>query len=139
MASEGAVSGLELVHRVISHRHEEVMRKVLPLRTRAELLQARTVPGTQSSAADLVDAARLLTGGRDGVRVHCLPHWGVVPLWREVQYRAVIAVAMLLFLVVPLLALLWYLGAALYYIVRGSELKRRAEVEQRYQQNKKVD
>ena len=126
---------LQLEFKVVSHANEEVVRKVLPLRTKQELLHARSVEGTTQAEYDAV--VRLIGSGGGDVRVVCEPHWGFVPLWREVWYRAVVALAMMFFLVLPALAILWYVGAAVFYIVRGAELVRRDELEQRYREHKK--
>jgi len=136
VSTQDTPSGLQLEFKVVSYANQEVIRKVLPLRTKQELLGVHSAEGTTQAEFD--EAVRLISGsGADGaVQVVCEPHWGFVPLWREVWYRAVVALAMMFFLVLPVLAVLWYVGAALYYIVRGAELVRRDELEQRYREHK---
>ncbi len=144
VAAPEAASGMRLEFRVISHANEEVIHHVLPLRTKDELRQihsSKAAGAMQEESAEVsVEALGVLLRLPEvlsGVRLEVLPHWGIVPLWRELQYRAVIALAVLCLIVLPLLAVLWYVGAAVYYILRGAELVRRDEVEQRYRENKK--
>lgn len=133
-----AASGMQMEFRVISHANQEVIHHVLPLRTKEELQQAYRVAGeTQDMSVEALSALLQQPQEQSDVRIACVPHWGVVPLWRELLYRAVIALAVLLLLVLPGLAVLWYVGAAVYYIARGAELVRRDEVELRYQELKK--
>ena len=135
VTTEDTATGLQLEFKVISHANKEVIRKVLPLRTKQELFEAHSAEGTTQMQFD--EAVRLIGSGDETVQVLCEPHWGFVPLWREVWYRAVVALAMMFFLVLPALAIMWYVGAAVYYIVRGAELVRRDELEQRYREHKK--
>lgn len=143
MAAPEAASGMQIEFRVISHANEEVIHHVLPLRTKDELRQLHSNAASSiqedSSEVSVEALSALLRQPEElsGLRLQVLPHWGLVPLWRELQYRAVIALAVLCFIVLPLLAVLWYLGAAVYYILRGAELVRREEVEQRYREHKK--
>ncbi len=134
---------------MVSHAQEVVIHKNIPLLPRQSFADAfRAVEGgaevsAEPSAQLSAVAARLkqvfLSRDSQDLRLECVPYWGASPLWRVLLYRAIIALCLLVFLVLPVLGVLWLVGASVYYICIGSELARRDEVERRYQKLKKQE
>jgi hypothetical protein len=130
--AEGPAGAVQLEFSIVSHTGERVLSKTIPLRPRGEL--AHTASDSELKALRASLLAQIAQGEVDA---ECVAYWGVVPLWRTLLYRAIIAVALLLFVVAPVVVVLWCVGASLYYVFRGKELARRDAVEKRYQQLKK--
>jgi hypothetical protein len=131
--AESATAGaVQLEFRIVSHEGETVLMKTIPLRARSQLAHNSGDKELQALRESL-----LLQVAQGTLDVECVPYWGAVPLWRTLLYRAVIACALLLLVVAPVLVVLWFVGASLYYVFRGKELARRDAIEQRYQQLKK--
>lgn len=63
----------------------------------------------------------------------CLPFWDIVPWYKLLLFRASMVSFGMAFVLFPLLALLWLLGAAIYYLCIGGELLRRDRIEKRFQ------
>jgi hypothetical protein len=114
---------------VVSHRGERVLQKVVPLRAR------QLAPPPSQLRVDTV--AGLLDRGDAGIT--CVPYWGKVPLWRRLVYKGIIALAILVCALMPAAALLWLVGASIYYVLFGAEKARREGIERRYQEHKKRD
>jgi hypothetical protein len=124
---------------VISHAGQAVITKRLPLVRRSHRA-TNTAPETATAAVKAAQALASVGSVRAaGVTVSCEPIRGIVPLWRSVLYRAAIAAALLVFVLMPFLGVLWLLGASVYYVCYGAELARRDKIERQYQSLKKRD
>lgn len=146
--SAASASAVELQLRVVSHAQEVVIYKEIPLRSKQSLLLMHSGEASSDGSAEVVSlearAAKLKqalllppTAEEGDLQLDCVPYWGVPPLWRVVMHRAIIALCLLTFIVLPTLGVLWLVFASVYYICIGSELARREELERRYQRMKK--
>lgn len=134
-------SVVEALFSVVSHTGEVVMRRAIPLRARSQQDHPQHHLDSGAINVDAAVAAGAGAGHNTGVghpHVTCVPYWGEVPTWRRLLYRAIIAAALLTLVVLPLLAIMWLVGASLYYVLWGSELARRDEIERRYREHKKT-
>lgn len=109
----GDSNTIQLLFRIVDHRGITVMYKHLPI----SLLS--------SSPSNSIQAP-----------LHCTPYWGDIPVWRNLLFRSVVVIAMLVCLILPCLLLLWFLIASVYYVCIGAELTRRQKIEEGYQLNK---
>jgi hypothetical protein len=125
-----------LKFQVISHAGQAVITKRSPLVRRSH---RATNTATETATAAVKAAQALASVRAAGVSVSCEPIRGIVPLWRTVLYRAAIAAALLVFVLMPFLGVLWLLGASVYYVCYGAELARRDKIEKQYQSLKKRD
>ena len=124
-----------LEYSVVSHKGEIVRTMPFPLRNRP----TTTIDSCVFDATKLSILREFLPALMDvgAVSLQCVPVQGVVSFWRMLVYRAVIALALLFLVVAPLVTVLWFVGASVYYVCWGAELSRRVDVEERYQQHKK--
>ena len=120
-----------LEHSVVSHTGEIVRTLPFPLRNRptTTIFDAKKLTILREFLPALMDVG--------AVSLQCVPVQGVVSFWRMLVYRAVIAFALLFLVVAPLVTVLWFVGASVYYVCWGAELSRRVDVEERYQQHRK--
>jgi len=100
-----------LVFRTINYKGEEVMQKQLDLGG----------PALQSLGDSEVS----------GGIVECLPIQGRLSWPQWLLYRAAVALPLLVLVVCPVLAVLWFFFAASWYVLVGQEMKRRADIESR--------
>lgn len=71
------------------------------------------------------------------VEVECIPYWGPVSWQKNLSMRAIIAAALLGTVVLPLLLVLWLIGASIYYICFYKELTRREKLLRHYKTYKR--
>ncbi len=57
-----------------------------------------------------------------------LPFYGNVPIWHKILYLSYYAFISLLFIIFPILLILWFVGASFYYIFFGYEIARRDRI-----------
>lgn len=69
-------------------------------------------------------------------RIQCIPYWGEISMWRILLFRAIVVIAMMCCVLLPLCFLGWLLFASMYYIFMGAELTRQQKIEEQYQLNK---
>ncbi|KAJ1409077.1 hypothetical protein B484DRAFT_403320 [Ochromonadaceae sp. CCMP2298] len=117
--------GLSLDFSIISHRGERVISRSLPL-------------GDFSDSSRVRNLAFLEYAQSDAVLLRCEPARGPLTLWRALMFRAIIAAALMLLLVLPALMVLWFLAASIYYVAMGAEYTRRERIEAQFQEHKKV-
>ena len=61
----------------------------------------------------------------------CTLFHGEIPRYKLLALRAAVAAFLMLVVVCPVCTVLWFLGASIYYVWFGSELERRAVIEDR--------
>jgi alkaline phosphatase D len=108
--AEVSPTQLVAVFHIVDHEGRPVMAKEIPLRS-----EPAAIPQTWAG------------------RVSCRPIRGDLTPLRLVLFKANLAFFSLVFVVLPLFAVLWLVGASLYYVCVGRELRRREEVERNYQ------
>lgn len=64
----------------------------------------------------------------------CEPFWGPTPAWKVTGMKAVLSWSLLMTVVLPVLTILWFVGASLYYLCMGREINRRRRIEKKYQE-----
>lgn len=131
---------------IVSHRSETVIRKTVPLRHFKHRTAQHGISTEQTADRDVMldkssrslGKTALLSAWKSGeLTVECVPHRGKLPLWSWLKYRAIIACALLVLVVLPLLVVVWLVSASIYYVCIGSELARRDRIERQYRELKK--
>lgn len=69
--------------------------------------------------------------------VQCVNIQGTQPLWRSLLERMTLTTYVLVFFLIPILWVLWFVFASIFYLSWGRELKRRQILEDRYQKMNK--
>ena len=112
---------LDMHMRIISHdNHTVVDRRVFT----GDLLHSTTGEGS-----DVVGQGKTPHFAQNWDKSNaCTLYWGDVPLYKDIGVRALTAFFLMLFLVIPALAVLWFVGASIYYIYAGAELNRRNRI-----------
>jgi hypothetical protein len=59
----------------------------------------------------------------------CEPVCGEVPFWRQILSKYIVALVLFTLLILPLLVILWFLFASIFYIFYESEMRRRDKIE----------
>lgn len=69
--------------------------------------------------------------------VQCVNIQGAQPLWRSLLERMTLTTYVLVFFLIPILWILWFVFASIFYLSWGREMKRRQILEDRYQKMNK--
>mmetsp|Transcript_6926 Transcript_6926/g.7558 ORF Transcript_6926/g.7558 Transcript_6926/m.7558 type:complete len:506 (+) Transcript_6926:55-1572(+) len=109
----GDVSTLRF--QTISHEGDVVMSLDIPLRPR------------QTSQ---------LSHSGDDVAIECTPIQGPLTSLRSQWFKGNMVLGVMVFVLLPVLTLLWFVGAAIYYLCVGREIERRERIESQYQQQR---
>mmetsp|Transcript_17536 Transcript_17536/g.29561 ORF Transcript_17536/g.29561 Transcript_17536/m.29561 type:complete len:617 (-) Transcript_17536:261-2111(-) len=130
-------------YQVVSHKGEVVSRKQLPLRQPLKdtsaltwLLPDETNPQQQRRRRKALLQLVANDSPSSNVAVDCIPAQGKLTMWQYWSFRAIVALALLIFGVIPLLAVLWFVGASIYYLCIGPEMERRQRIEAQYRSRK---
>jgi alkaline phosphatase D len=127
-STSGGEHKYKLVFHIVDHEGKSIMWKELPLRSSRK--KASVSVGVEVGKEEDEEEEK------EPVSFQCEAIRGKLTPMRWLVFKANIAFFGVLLVVIPLLAILWFLFASVYYIFMGRELKRRDEVERNYQLNK---
>lgn len=123
---------LHLLFRVIDRTGRTVMYKTFPLPS-----PATSFPSfTKHMIHKVIPTERQSWEEKALESIHCVPFWGEIDLWRILLFRAIVVIAIMCCILLPLCLMGWFLFASVYYIFIGAELSRRHKIEEQYQLNK---
>lgn len=125
---------LELVLKVIDHAGKLVLNRKFDLhRNNFESSRA-----SESLRRQLMEEYNSHLNARSNwlshVSVEIIPYWGHLSMWRRILTNACAAFAILTIVIMPLLALLWFILAGLYYLLYEKEFRRRDNLMKLHQQ-----
>lgn len=117
---------------------ETVILKQLPLKSRSPRSEQDVNIASMSYLnAKYAGDAKLVLKAISDLSLEVTPYWGVLPRWKNLCIKAIIAFLLLVLVVLPVLTILWLVFASVYYITRGhsdaEEMKRRARIEEVHQ------
>lgn len=118
-----------LIVRILNHRREVVIEKVIPLRPR-DTRQPRV-------NSDQLHLAPLNGWTNEHRQRVCSAIHGDLPYWRLLLARAAILFVPFIAVVVPLFVLLWFVITSVLYLVYGAEERRRERLLKKYHEKSK--
>lgn len=117
----------DLEWQTVNYEGKTVMRKRIPLFDTFPPSHLISFNGSTFSLNDY-----------DVAYVQCSNIQGEVPMWRSLLERMTLTSYIMIFFIIPVCWILWFVGASIFYLSWGKELKRRQILEDRYQQINKA-